>query len=571
MHGERAICLKTKTILLIGILALALALRLWGIGFGLPGVYHPDEERIVHHALAFGMGDLNPHYFNYPSLPMYLLFLEYGAFYVLGRILGLFSTVADFQILFFNDPTAFYLIGRATNAVWGTVTVLLVYLLGKKAYGLSAGLASAGLLAVTYLHVESSHYIATDVLLTLFITAAFLPILGILSRGERRDYLWAGILGGLGAASKYNAATLVLPILLAHWWGPASPTSRIARLRDGKLWLAAGCMLVAFFVGSPYCFLDFSKFWADFRFISEHMQKGVYSTGGGRHWGDYLRLFFLDPLIAVPAKWSLLGWFYLLGAAWGLIAGKKKGWLLLIYPAVYFLMIGSWGKTNARYLIPVFPALAVLSGGALADLRRRLQNRGGLRVALSLTGLVFVLSAIRNISLNDRMLSRADTREEARRWIESNIPAGSVIALEWDNNATVQLRETREEIAEKAKAYEEGRASTIHHPSKQMAVVHRMRLLAGKGRGYRIIRIGEVDGLTLVPKGYDIDQLRRQGVDYLIISSEIYSWFPGRGGREKYPVHAHFYATLSQISPIKVFEPKEQPGPIVKIFKLGAG
>ncbi|MFH1038933.1 MAG: glycosyltransferase family 39 protein [PVC group bacterium] len=559
---------KNSTIL-SAILAFALVLRLWGIGFGLPGVYHPDEERIVHHALAFGLGDLNPHYFNYPSLPMYLLFFEYGAFYAFGRLVGVFAGVADLQALFFTDPTAFYLIGRATGAILGTLTVLLAYLLGKKAYGRPAGHAAGSILAVTFLHAENAHYIATDIWLTFFIAAAFLPILEILRGGERKAYIWAGFLAGLGAASKYNAATLALPIFLAHWWNPRAPGNRWRRIRDGRLWLAASCMLLAFFIGSPYCFLDFPKFWEDFRFISEHMKRGVYDTGGGRHWLDYLFLFFRDPMNSAPARWNTLGLFYLGGTAWGLITGRKKEWLLLVYPALYFLMIGSWGKCNPRYLIPVFPALAVLSGGALVALWRRASSRPLFRIACPLGCLLLAISPVLNISLNDSMLSRTDTREEARRWIEENISPGEKIALEWDNNATVQLQETAAGIQDKIRAYQEGRAATIHHPAEQMAAVHQMRLAAGRGKAYNIVRIGAVEGLSLLPEGYDLAELRGRGAQYLVISSEVYSWFQGEKGRRKYPVHAAFYDTLfSEYTPIQVFAPENQPGPTIFIYKL---
>lgn len=560
--------MKRRDLWLLAILLLALGLRLWGIGFGLPGVFHPDEERIVHHALAFGMGDLNPHYFNYPSLSMYLLFIKYGAFYVIGRLVGLFGSIADFQVLFFSDPTAFYLIGRATNALWGTATVLLVYLLGRRAYGVLAGLVAALILAITHLHVTSSHYISTDVLLTFFIAAAFLPILNIMQRGETRDYAWAGVLAGLGAAAKYNAATLALPIALAHCWSPSSRLGGVRRVLDGRLWLAAGCMLAAFFVASPYCFLDFTKFWADFSFISEHMEKGVYSTGGGRHWSNYLLLFVRDPMNSAPSRWSTLGLFYLVGAGWGLVAGKRKGWMLLAYPGLYILMVGSWGKINNRYLIPVFPPLAVLAGGAVAALWKMMSPRPFFRIGLTTAGLVLVVVPVRNIALNDMMLARTDTREEARLWIEANIPFGSTVALEWDNNATVQLKETAESIEGKARAYQEGRASTIHHTSEQMARVHELRLQASGGTTYRILRIGEVDRLTLIPEGYDLDELRRRGVDYLVVSSEIYHWFRGEKGREKYPVHAAFYDNLFTRKPLKEFTPQDQPGPVIRIYRI---
>ncbi|MGB3058399.1 MAG: hypothetical protein WBE17_01555, partial [Anaerolineae bacterium] len=49
---------------LAAILLIAVALRLWGINFGLPYLYHPDEPGYV--AIAQNMvktGDLNPHFF----------------------------------------------------------------------------------------------------------------------------------------------------------------------------------------------------------------------------------------------------------------------------------------------------------------------------------------------------------------------------------------------------------------------------------------------------------------------------------------------------------------------------
>ena len=38
----------------LAIFVLALALRLWGIGFGLPELFHPDEPAYVLQALAVG-------------------------------------------------------------------------------------------------------------------------------------------------------------------------------------------------------------------------------------------------------------------------------------------------------------------------------------------------------------------------------------------------------------------------------------------------------------------------------------------------------------------------------------
>ena len=84
------------TFILLLILLLALSVRLLGINYGLPYVLYPDEAVIVNHAMAFGTGDLNPHYFIYPSLYMYVLFIVYGMTYIGGRLLGAFGSTDDF-------------------------------------------------------------------------------------------------------------------------------------------------------------------------------------------------------------------------------------------------------------------------------------------------------------------------------------------------------------------------------------------------------------------------------------------------------------------------------------------
>ena len=588
-----------STKLLLVILVLALGLRLWGAGFGLPDVYHPDEERIVNHALAFGLGDFNPHYFNYPSFSMYLLFFEYGIYYLIGHFVGIFPDAEALQRLFFSDVSSFYLIGRITTAILGTATVWLVYILGEKAYGKIAGLAAAFFFGINFLHVESSHYIATDILLTFFIAASYINILSIYRTGRLKSYIWAGIFAGLGAASKYNAATLAVPLLLAHWWsaghagngsklvgGVSNPDSQwnglglkksshrwTAGLRERifqrNLWVAAGCMLGAFFIASPFVFLDFSKFLADFRGISEHMKVGVYSTGGGSQWLNYLALFIRDPLYLGSIHWNTLGIVYAVALLWALLKSGKREWLLLVYPVFYFLFIGNFGVCNPRYIIPVFPFLAVLSGGALAAL----WNRNGIMVSgrAAIVGAIMLLSIlpIRNIISNDILLSRTDTRTLARDWVEATIPEGTIIALEWDNNGTVQLQESNDVIREKIQAYRDGSASTIHHTSDQMLRIHRMRLEADRGKTYDIVRIGEVEGLTPIPYLYDIEKLRERGTEYLIISSSIYSWFQSEKGREKYPVHAAFYDKLfSKYEPVKIFAPENQPGPVIRVYRL---
>ena len=128
---------------LAGILAVALALRLWGVAQGLPYAYNADENaHFVPGAIGlFGHG-LNPHYFVNPPAYTYLLHVVFGAWF--GGRAGVSNT--------FAAPSDRGVRRRAvTAAVVGTLAVWLLYLAGGRFCDRRVGLLAAALLAVALL------------------------------------------------------------------------------------------------------------------------------------------------------------------------------------------------------------------------------------------------------------------------------------------------------------------------------------------------------------------------------------------------------------------------------------
>ena len=83
---------------LLAVLTLGLALRMWGIGFGLPYDFTPDEIHEIVRALKLGAGE-------YSWTPgkggLYLiLFVEYGFLYVFHWLTGTVSGSQEFAIRF---------------------------------------------------------------------------------------------------------------------------------------------------------------------------------------------------------------------------------------------------------------------------------------------------------------------------------------------------------------------------------------------------------------------------------------------------------------------------------------
>ena len=77
---------------LTAILMLGACLRFFPIWFGLTYQYsRPDETEAVGHALGMLGGDLNPHFFHWPSLTFYLF-------------AAVFSVLSGIKKVLFDDP-----------------------------------------------------------------------------------------------------------------------------------------------------------------------------------------------------------------------------------------------------------------------------------------------------------------------------------------------------------------------------------------------------------------------------------------------------------------------------------
>lgn len=258
------------------ILLLGFVVRFYGVKFGLPGLYHADETIVVNHALAYGTGDLNPHFFRIPPLISYLVFFEYGIYYLLGTAFGFFSSIVGFQNLFLENPTSFYLIGRITvGVIAGTVSVYFIYLLGERVFSKTVGIISALFLSLTFLHVRNSHYIYLDTMMVLFIILTYIFVYKFLETGLRRDYILAGCFAGIATAIKYNAALLLAPLILGHLiYYFTNKNSGKIRLVNKDIILAFIFMTLTFIALNPFCIIDMKFFLASFA-SETHVQGGV--------------------------------------------------------------------------------------------------------------------------------------------------------------------------------------------------------------------------------------------------------------------------------------------------------
>lgn len=497
----------------IGVAVAGLALRATGIAYGLPDHFHWDEPTIMNRAIRMAGGDLNPHFFYYPTLLMYMLLVANGMLYAVGHVLHFYASTNDFAISFLTDSTASYVVGRLLVATLGAATVLLAFLVGRRFLSPGAGLIGAALLAVSPVHIGNSHFATNDVPMAFFAMLSYVFLWQVYTRGQTRDYVLSGVVIGLGVSTKYLPVVLLVSLALAHafrLWNETG-TWRTALHGFSRLVLAGAAAFVAFAVTSPYVLLDWRSAIHDYA-----AQSALSSAAGCQSCG----VNFV-PYLTQTLGWSI-GWIPYLLALAGLVSlawtrGERlrRYVLLASFPIMLFLLVGSERQPWPRWLVPIAPfaciaagavlwAIAQRASAALASRRVGIGSLGAprpllLAVAGALTLVAAVQPAIESARFDQSLLT-TDPRTQAVAWFESTVPDGTTVAVQPMLDRyfyTAQLRTDTQLAALQAylppsKAWLDDAVAARYH---QQPV-------------YR-----EADFV------YDIQRLRAEGVQYVVISS----------------------------------------------------
>jgi 4-amino-4-deoxy-L-arabinose transferase-like glycosyltransferase len=424
---------KNHIVLVSLIILIALFVRLWGITYDLPFIYHPDEPFFISIALTMlKTGDLNPHNFLNPALVIYINSLAYIPYYLLGKIFGVFHARSDLLPLIplpsamgvtLSPMPTIILLGRIITVFFGVGTVGLTFLTGKQLTGKSAvGLLASLMVAISTVNVVHSRFVTPDTLVVFFVAAAFLAIVMVYQQGRLRYYLIAGLCIGFAASSKYYGGIMVLSLLFAHFlrYGKSG-------LKERNIYLALFLCGLGFLVTTPYALFDLSTFLTDLQKAGQ-----TYATGHAGMEGNTLSWYLTfmwqtSGLISLLAILEILRGFY---------CRSKEIILLSFFPVVYFVFISRFIVRNDRTFLTLTPFLFLLAASFLVYLIERagqIQSQALRRLSLLATAsflIVVLIQPVLKTTENLIQLSIVDSRESARVWINDNLPPGAKIAIE---------------------------------------------------------------------------------------------------------------------------------------------
>ncbi len=442
--------------LIVGIICLALVLRIWGIWFGLPFIFHNDEDLEVVRALQLASGSFDFQRI-YKGGYFYLLFFEYGALFVTLKIAGIVGSATDFAHYYFRDPSAFYLIGRATTAFIGAINVYLVYRMGQLAYSARTGLLAGLLLAMNVLHTKLSHYITVDVPMACLSTAALYFGLKIAMGGNRRDYIWAAVLLALATTTKVTAILLVIPLCISHCFNVMSHTAGQRRYFFSKpLWQAIGAFVVVYTVTTPGIVMNFGGF-VSFMLrkfgIGDNVSSVVTSeilAQESMYANTNMFVFYFDA-VKDSMTWPVF-LICLAGVGYGLWSRRRADLILISTVVTFYFVLSMTADTKEfypRYMLPAIPVMTLLGARLLEKFLGYFRYGRKEVVGMSLVILLAILPVSR-IAADNSLFTNKDTRAIANEWFEANVPAGAGVFIEGTRTrvteGTVPLRNSPDNI-----------------------------------------------------------------------------------------------------------------------------
>lgn len=400
-------------------------LRLYGVNFGLPLSFHPDEARKVTEMTKMLVNNSwDPNYFLHPSLLLYLtIFVK--------KFFGFFA-------LNFYGQADLFLAGRLVSVIFGSLSIYLVYQIGRSLYSINIGLISSALFAFAPLSVTCSRYMKEDALFLFFFLACTNLVVLAMKNQDKSLLYRAGLFGGISAGSKYTGFLSIIIIGISSFLLAKNfkPNKILLRATPFALIFVA----LGFLICTPFSVINYQQFLRDLSFEQSHMLRGHSEMidAWSQLWTYHFSRSLLPGFTIIPTILSLIG----IGI---LLRRRNLSDLILLGLILIFYLPAEWVKAKPapqpeRYILPCLPFLAIAAAIALSHLNLILSKQRQVLASFLVLAFVVLSPLIRSLQLASEIY--LDTRLKTQDWIEKNIDAAAKI-MENGGNYNVQFAKDR--------------------------------------------------------------------------------------------------------------------------------
>jgi len=294
---------------------------------------------------------------------------------------------------------------RAMPVLFALGGLLLTYAAARRLHGREAGLAAAAVLGTSLLYYALAHILLLDMAVSVLLSATlFCFILGVREPpGTRRRWLFLGLYASAALATLTKGligflvpgAVMFLWLLIFNQWKRLRPF----HLPEGAVLFLA--------LAVPWHVLAAARngTWAHRYFVYEHWER--FTTPAASRPGPWY--YYIGIILAGLIPWTGFLWPAVrdsvrggpfdgpraptLAQGWARREADADTWFFLTWAAFIFLFFTKSHSKLAPYILPVFPALAVLIGAWLAQTKDETgaaRLRPGFRVFYGICGLLAV-------------------------------------------------------------------------------------------------------------------------------------------------------------------------------------
>lgn len=383
------------------------------------------------------------------------------------------------------------IMGRYFSAFIDTLTLLLIFLIGRRLYGFSVALYATALSSLAVLQIQQSHFMTVDNFATFFATLSMYsavrisehtPVICIQDKDNSvypsyqidkraiKWYLLFGVSFGMAITSKISLLPLGGMILFAAFISITDLKLHYQRdiqsiFSTGIIFILIAILaaLITFRVTQPMSFrastgdtsfwtLHLNPDWVDSMRVAQQESSGIGGGPPAEQWSD--RLIVIFPLMnmivwGMGIPLGIASWF---GFCWASVKTLKDhhNWRVHLLPVIwtggYFIFMATRWVKSIRYFLPIYPFLCLLAAWGLSELIinihtsswRIFQKQSYRKAAYLLAVFVSVLvvggTFVWAAAFTNAVYRHAHTRIQATQWILANVPGPLHIQISINGN-----------------------------------------------------------------------------------------------------------------------------------------
>jgi hypothetical protein len=432
---------NTNIVIVILLTLIAGFLHFYNINWGAPFYFHPDERNIasavsqLHYPVH-----MNPQFFAYGSLPIYVIyFTVYATNYLLFLLNHTPTTL---------NPTfeQAILVSRIYSALFATLLIPLLFSLGKRLKNEKAGLLAAFFATSSTGFIQFAHFGTFEMWLTFFSTLLFWSCLHVLKKNTLEHIVFMSLFFGILISVKVSSLVLLpLPIAVIFFqhflvYKKESKIKNHESIKKKALVLAKALKdvvlfglisLFIFLITNPYVVLD----WKDFISSIQYESGVAFGTETVFYTGNFINTtpgvyqllhvfpFLINPLMTIL---FLVSFIYLCFVTFK----EKNGQTLLL--AVFFLILFSSQAVLyvkwTRYMMPTLPFILLTIALALSALAQ--PNKQLARLLATEMTILIILNSLVAFSYFKTVFIDIDSRILAVVFAQEVIPPDAQILSE---------------------------------------------------------------------------------------------------------------------------------------------